>query len=115
MDPLTAFAAAGNALQFVQLGIDIIGKTIEYSSGGGHNEFHALRECVQRLSVSNAHLLQSMEADASQTPPPGPARALHAANIECLRVARKVANALDELGFNRPHTLWNSGQSHSFA
>lgn len=115
MDPLTAFAAAGNALQFVQLGIDIISKTMEYSRGGGHNEFQALRDCVQRLSVSNAHLLQSVESNTSHDPPPGPARALHAASLDCLRVSREVASALDKLGFTKPHTLWSSGQSHSIA
>ncbi|KIW27934.1 uncharacterized protein PV07_07630 [Cladophialophora immunda] len=108
VDPLTTFAAAGNALQFVQLGIDLIGKTIDYSQGGGNNSFQALRDCVQRLSVSSAHLQRSMESNASQPLNPGPARALHRANLECLRVSQQFTAILDKLGLNRPHSLWSS-------
>ncbi|KIW69033.1 hypothetical protein PV04_04937 [Phialophora macrospora] len=108
MDPITIFAVAGNALQFVQLGVDIVSKTIEYSHGGGHSEFQALRDCLQRLSVSNAHLQKSMELNAAHRLPPGPARALHAANVECMRVSNDIATALDKLGFNKPHSVWSS-------
>ncbi len=113
VDPLTTFAAAGNALQFVQLGIEIIGKTIQYSRGGGHNEFQALRSCVQRLSVLNAHVQHSMESNATQPHPPGPARALQAANLECLRISRDMTVVLEKLGFNKPHTVWSSCESTS--
>ncbi|OAL39757.1 hypothetical protein AYO20_01154 [Fonsecaea nubica] len=111
VDPLTTFAAAGNALQFVSLGIDLVRKTIDYANGGGNNYFESLKDCVQRLSVSSAHLQTSMESSASQLLPPGPARGLHRANLECLKVSQEFTATLDKLGLNRRHSLWKSGES----
>ncbi|KIY03185.1 uncharacterized protein Z520_01652 [Fonsecaea multimorphosa CBS 102226] len=114
VDPLTTFAAAGNALQFVQLGVDLLRKTIEYSHGGGNSNFQTLQDCAQRLSVSSARLQRSMESGASQLLHPGPARALRRANLECLRLSRELTAILNQLGFNRPHSLWSSEDGRSF-
>ncbi|KAH0845847.1 hypothetical protein FOPE_11040 [Fonsecaea pedrosoi] len=114
VDPLTTFAAAGNALQFVSLGIDLVRKTIDYANGGGNNYFESLKDCVQRLSVSSAHLQTSMESIASQSLPPGPARGLHRANLECLRVSQEFTAMLEKLGLNRRHSLWKSAYANHF-
>ncbi|KIW89428.1 uncharacterized protein Z519_09584 [Cladophialophora bantiana CBS 173.52] len=67
-EPLTTFAAAGNALQFVQLGIDLIRKTIEYSHGGGNIKL-ALKTYIdkpkidslsQKLDHARANLMLSL-------------------------------------------------------
>jgi hypothetical protein len=112
VDPFTAFAAAGNALQFAELGVKLISKTIEYSSCGGSQEHQALQNVVQQLMASTAHLQESMNTYASQ-PQPGPARALHRANIECLRVSKEFYDLLNELKLNRYGTMWRSGELSS--
>jgi hypothetical protein len=54
--PFTTFAAAGNTLQFAELGTKIIQKTIHYAKSGGSKEHQALQDVVQSLITSNAHL-----------------------------------------------------------
>src|ERR1700742_3571832 len=98
IDPITVFATAGNALQFVQLGLTISAKTIDYSSGGGNNEFDMLQNCVQRLVVASVQLQDSLKATASSTTLPGPTRALYSANSECLRVSKELTGLLQNLG-----------------
>lgn len=123
MDPFTAFAAAGNVLQFTQLGINLISKTIEYSNGGGSSEPQALQDVVQRLMASSAHLHQSLQHDVDGAyehapdgsvrcnKPPGTALALHLANEECLRVSKELFELLDRLKLNRYGSVWRSGKA----
>ncbi|KAH0832653.1 hypothetical protein FOPE_01273 [Fonsecaea pedrosoi] len=108
VDPLTTFAAAGNALQFALLGIDIIKKTAQYSKGGGNAEFETIRDVVQRLAVSSVNLQEAIEARTARYLPPGPARALASANMRCLELSREVTSFLESLGLNKQHTLWAS-------
>ena len=112
VDPLTAFAAAGNALQFVILGVELVGKAIDYSHGGGSKEYQALKDLSQRLVISTAHLQASMESNATAGLPDGPARSLYLANEECLGICENFIRFIDGLGLNRPKNIWKSGESN---
>lgn len=109
IDPLTAFSAAGNALQFAELGVKVVLKTIDYANGGGDIEYQRLQDLAQQLTASNAHLHATLTEAAAQPLPPGPARALYYANEECLKVAREFLEVLNALKFNRTRSLWKSG------
>ena len=122
MDPFTAFAAAGNVLQFTELGINLIKKTIEYSRDGGSSEHQRLQDVVQRLMVSSAHLHQSLHDEVDEAPElgtnatesyrtkPGPKLALHLANNECLRVSGELCALLSSLKLDKYRSAWRSSK-----
>jgi hypothetical protein len=72
MDPFSAFAAAGNVLQFVQFGIGLVHKSVSYIQDGGDLEHQALQGMLQQLLVSNDHLRQSLETESDLKHTPGP-------------------------------------------
>lgn len=110
VDPLTVFAAAGNALQFAEFAIKVVKKTIEYSTEGGSSEHQELQDVVQRLLATSAGLQNSI-GQSSQLLPPGPIRALYTANKECMKVSKEAFDLLEELKLNRYGTFWRSSKS----
>ena len=113
VDPFTALSAAGNTLQFAELGVKIIRKTIQYADGGGSNQHQALQDVVQNLLASNAHLDGLLKGTAAELVQPGPSWALRKANDECLRLAQELVALLQRLKLNRSGTMWNSGTQNS--
>jgi hypothetical protein len=110
MDPLTAFAAAGNVLQFVQLGATLINKSIEYATDGGNSEYQRLQPVVQQLLVSNAHLSDALAQNTTAPiSTPGPARAVQLANLQCLEVSRDFVSFLNESKLTKPGLSWRNG------
>lgn len=111
IDPLTAFSTAASALQFAEFAVKLIRKCIEYSAGGGSHEHQALQDLIQQLTVSNAHLHASLDRSRVNRQSHGPARALHLANEECLKISHEIYRLLDGLKLNRSCTMWRSGKS----
>ena len=111
MDPLTAFAAAGNVLQFVQLAATTVDKFVKYVQNGGDLEHQRLQAIVQQLLVSNDHLRQSLEAEVTSSVPPGPRRALYHANQQCLEISREFVEFLDETKLTRSKNPWKISES----
>ena len=97
-DPLTIFAAVSKALQFVHLGIGLVTTTIEYSQGGGCNQYQALKGLVQLLIVSNAYLQGVDDIQCCPWAAPDPARALYSVKLECLRVGNDFIRLVDTSG-----------------
>ena len=109
-DPFTIFAAAGNALQFAEVGAKLIRKTIEYAKIGSAKEHRELQDVTQRLIASNAHLEDLLEIEAADITAPGPARALKQANQECLSTSQELVALLGELKLNKSRSVWKSGE-----
>ena len=112
MDPLTAFAAAGNVLQFVQLGVTFIGKVIEHVSEGGQSEYENIHGIVQQLLVSNAHLSEALAPNLILSNcAPGPAAALNLANQRCLKISKDFVHFLNHSQLTKPGQSWRSSMS----
>jgi hypothetical protein len=115
MDPLTVFAAAGNVLQFVQLGATLISEIIDYASDGGSSEYEKIQPVVQQLLVSNAHLSDALAQNSTlPTGAPGPAKAAEQANKQCLEISRGFINFLHCSKLTKPGLSWRSGMLPSF-
>jgi hypothetical protein len=110
VDPFTAFSAAGNVLQFAELGAKFIREAVHYANSGGSDHHQAIQDIVQSLSVSNAHLQSHLETDAAVLDKPGPARALFRANQDCLRVSNELTKLLDKLRPKGSRSLWRNGE-----
>jgi len=96
MDPLTAFGVASNVLQCVQFGVMLIQKSIECSQLGGVKQLDAMQDLNQQLLVSNDHLKTSLANKTADLKAPGPLRALHLANEECLTISASFINLLND-------------------
>ncbi|KAK5050401.1 hypothetical protein LTR84_003682 [Exophiala bonariae] len=95
MDPISAFAVAGNALQFVQLGTNIVVEASTYVRKGGSVEQQKLQDLTQQFFTSTEHLRQHLENDLDQLAGPGYKRALYLANRQCLDLSSDFIKFLD--------------------
>lgn len=109
-DPFTALAAAGNVLQFAELGTEFIQKAIHYAQSGCSKEHQALQDVTQNLIASNAHLQELLKDNSADYAQPGPGRALYRANMECLTISQELVHLLETLKLNRSGSMWNSGK-----
>lgn len=108
MDPVTSFALAANVVQFVGLGVKLVRKSAEYAVGGGSEEYKTLHGLIERLAMSSAHLHSDLETASPGSIQPGPERALHLANTECLEVSREFTAFLSEFKLDDSRRFWSS-------
>lgn len=108
IDPVSSFAIAGNVLQFAELAVKLVSKSAEYAVGGGSEHYTSLHSLIERLAASNAHLQSSLDQASLRTIQPGPERALHLANEECLRVSKEFTAFLSEFKINDSRVFWSS-------
>lgn len=109
VDPLSAFGAAVNILQCIEVGSKLVQQAAEYSAFGGSHEQNTLRKMTQQLIVSNSHLQTYLEAHGPTKTAPGPNCALYLANQECLRVSKEFLDLLEELKLTGYVSTWRSG------
>jgi hypothetical protein len=98
-DPLTAFAAAGNVLQFLELGTKIVSKAYKYhkAADGALSAHIELGQLTANLIELNLALDQSLAQSASSNTVSTAQDRLRDANQHCLRLSREFISEVDNL------------------
>jgi hypothetical protein len=104
LDPVTAFALAGNVLQFLQVGSQFTTKAfaILRSGSNGLAELRELRQVTVELQLSLEQLKKPSKVVQA---PPGSAYTatetrLSSLSIGCLGLAKELVTTLDKIGVN---------------
>lgn len=109
LDPLTAIALAGNVVQFVQMGCQLVANTHEiYTSHAG-----ALKEDLE-TEVVTTRILQSIEElengrqQAGSYPKTSTERRLVEIAEACTEIAKDILTRLEKLKLRESKSVWAS-------
>lgn len=107
-EPLTIFAAAGNALQFIELGVKLTRSVVEYSraADGLPAEHHDLLKVVTMLH-STCEQLEAPACDSTSRRKELQ-KAIESMNQECLRISKDFVSIVDSLKVEGTPTAWKS-------
>ena len=109
LEPLTAISLAGNVVQFVQFGYNLVAKTHEiYTSRSGELKEDLETETVTTRILQSIEDLESSRKHAGSCSDTFIERRLVEIAEACTEIAKDILRRLERLRFKESRTIWAS-------